>query len=93
MKLITIIETKDPRRITFLNKFQPLVDDVDMAIQSVSFMRGIIEDSLHDAELTDDEFNLLEYIRLALADNLDGTIDKANYYAREANRVLSTEAE
>ncbi len=89
-KLIQILtDTKDPRKYTFAGKHKPLLDEVEMARKAVSFMRGIIEDCMYDDSLSEDDFNLVEYIRLILADNMEETVGKANYYAREANRILA----
>lgn len=89
MNLIQVIDTKDPRKFTFKSKHIPLLEEVEMSRKAVSFMRGLVEECLHDDSLSEEEFNLIEYIRLTLADNMEQAVDKANYYAREANRVLT----
>lgn len=88
MDIIEIIDTKDPRALTFKHRHQPLRDEIHQAIQAVNFMRGVIEDSLQDDDLTSDEYVLFEYVRSVLADNLDSVIEKSNFFAIEANSVL-----
>ena len=90
MNIIQVIQDcKDPRKYTFAGRHQPLLDEVEMARSAVSFMRGIIEDCLHDDSLSEGDFNLMEYIRIVLSENQQDSIDKANYFAREANRILT----
>lgn len=88
MDIIEIIDTKDPRALTFKHRHKPLRAQIHQAIQAVNFMRGVIEDSLEDDNLTDEEFDLFAYVRNVLADNLDSVIEKSNFFAIEANRVL-----
>lgn len=89
MKLINIIDSKNPQRFTFSHNHQAITDEVDRAMQAVAFILGVMEDAVKDEDLTDEEFNQLEYIRIALSQNRDEVIEKANYYAREVNKLLS----